>query len=246
MSVWDRARASLASFLSLPSEHSQDRYFRTIRQLLTPGIRWFDLGCGKQIVPDFAAPLPAQQELVSQVGLFVGADLDTATLRLHPLLHHGVLAWGDRLPFADQMFDLVTANMVVEHLEHPERVFSEAWRVLSTNGRFVFHTPNKYYPYIFIAALVPDFLKLKVIWFLERRREEDVFRTYYQANTVKDIVRLAAQCRFTVQDLSVGGSVGSLKRLGPLGVLEIPFLKLLSLRTWSQYNATIIVVLAKT
>ncbi|MCZ6834204.1 MAG: class I SAM-dependent methyltransferase [Planctomycetota bacterium] len=42
------------------------------------------------------------------------------------------------LPFDDETFDVVIANYVVHHLEHPEKVFKEVSRVLKPNGRFVF------------------------------------------------------------------------------------------------------------
>ncbi len=49
----------------------------------------------------------------------------------------------DALPFADESFDLVVCNAVIEHLHTIHaRVFSEAHRVLAMGGSFVFTTPN--------------------------------------------------------------------------------------------------------
>ena len=69
-----------------------------------------------------------------------------------------------------------------------------------------------------------------MIRFLERRAEEDVFTTFYRANTVQRIRDLAKEEEFEVYDLTVGPSIGSLERLGPIAILELLFLMVLSLR----------------
>ena len=73
----------------------------------------------------------------------VGIDVDSA-LHEHPFLHDRVIALGDALPFASETFEFVTANVVVEHVEHPKSP-TEIRRVLVPGGRFVFHTPNYKY-----------------------------------------------------------------------------------------------------
>lgn len=74
---------------------------------------WLDLGCGHQIIPEWAAEASDQRALVSKCRLFVGVDLDPA-IGEHPYLNHRVFAHGDAPPLASNLFDLVTANMVVE------------------------------------------------------------------------------------------------------------------------------------
>ncbi len=50
---------------------------------------------------------------------------------------------GDRFPFADGAFDIVTCNAVIEHTAGIHRhLFSEARRVLRPGGHFIFTTPN--------------------------------------------------------------------------------------------------------
>ena len=155
------------------------------------------------------------------------------------------MGWGDALPFADSSFDLITANMVMEHVKDPVRILSEVRRVLRPGGRFLFHTPNFKYYLIFIAWLIPDFIKNKIIWLLERRAEEDVFPTYYRLNTSSRVRALAAQSGFEVKEVEIGGSVGSLEALGPVGVLEVFILKALSWRWLRDFSVTLIAVLVK-
>lgn len=49
---------------------------------------------------------------------------------------------GDRLPFADQSFDIVTSFQVIEHLVDSSRFLSEILRVIRPGGRAIFTTPN--------------------------------------------------------------------------------------------------------
>jgi ubiquinone/menaquinone biosynthesis C-methylase UbiE len=244
MSIWRLAEDRLARGIGLEITHSQVRYYRALLRCVHSGSRWLDVGCGRQIVPDFAATLDQQREMVSRIGLLVGMDVDAA-IHDHPLLQARVMGWGDALPFADASFDLITANMVMEHVKEPTRILAEVRRVLRPGGWFLFHTPNFKYYQIFIASLIPDFIKRRIIWLFERRDEEDVFRTYYRSNTSGRVRRLAAQCGFEVKEVEVGGSIGSFRSLGPVGLLEVFILKLLSWRMFQDFNATLIAVLMK-
>lgn len=51
------------------------------------------------------------------------------------------------LPFADETFDLVTSQLVVEHTEDPARYLSEAIRVLKPKGRLLLIAPNYFFPW---------------------------------------------------------------------------------------------------
>jgi ubiquinone/menaquinone biosynthesis C-methylase UbiE len=244
MSVWRSAGDRLARAIGLQITHSQVRYYQALLRNVQPGNRWLDVGCGRQIVPEFAAPLDKQREITARMKQLVGMDVDAA-IHDHPLLQERVMGWGDALPFVDSSFDLITANMVMEHVRDPTRILSEVRRVLRPGGRFIFHTPNFKYYLIFIAWLIPDVLKHKIIWLLERRAEEDVFPTYYRFNTSSRVRSLAAQCGFEVKEIDVGGSIGSFQSLGPLGVLEVFILKALSWPLLRDFSVTLIAVLVK-
>lgn len=242
--MWKQAIESTAKAIGLDLKHAQRRYFETLTVEVKPGCRWLDLGCGHQIVPFWAATDSEQRELVARAGFFAGADLDPAIAN-HPYLQRRVFARGEQSPFASGSFDLVTANMVVEHLERPEGTFLELLRILTPDGRVVFHTPNLRYPYIYIASQTSDEFKKVVIRVLEKREEQDVFRTHYRVNTVEDVRTLAAGTGFEVEALEINGSVGSFNNLGPLGILELPFLKVLSMKRFRRYGATLIAILRK-
>ncbi len=186
--------------------YAQYDYEETLLKMVPEGAKWLDIGCGHQILPDWR--LKQEQELVARASLVVGLDYDRPSL----LKHHTISAriQGDigRLPFRENTFDIVTANMVVEHLYAPAEQFKEIERVLKPEGVFVFHTPNYYCPLVLIASLVPDRLKRAIIKILEGRKDEDIFPTHYKANTEKRIKQLAVISGFTVGEIKLVTSCG--------------------------------------
>ena len=49
---------------------------------------------------------------------------------------------GEELPFHEETFDLIYSTNVLEHVQHPEKVFSESLRVLKRGGFLQFVIPN--------------------------------------------------------------------------------------------------------
>jgi SAM-dependent methyltransferase len=177
--------------------------------------------------------------------MFIGVDVDQY-IADHPLLTHRLLASAGGLPFASGQLDLITANMVVEHLDRPEDFVLEAARLLAPGGLVLIHTPNLRYYLIVLARLCPEFVKKPIVALLEGRQEKEIFRTFYRANTVSKVRALAASAGLSVDSVSVNGSVGSFGFMGPLGVLEVLLLKLLSLQPFKAFNAVLLIGLRKT
>ncbi len=50
-----------------------------------------------------------------------------------------------KLTFNDNQFDLVIATAIIEHLYQPDKMVSEAYRVLKKNGLFILTTPNPFF-----------------------------------------------------------------------------------------------------
>jgi SAM-dependent methyltransferase len=189
-------------------------------------------------------PLEQQRNWVKTARRFVGVDTDAA-MRDHPLLHLRVKALGGTLPFRDGSFDLVTANMVAEHLPDPRSVLRDVRRVLRPGGHFVFHTPNYLYYLIFIASLTPDFLKKWLILKLEKRVAADVFPTFYRINTERRVRELAAETGFRVERLLTVGAGGSFLFLGPVGHAELFVLKGLQSLFDGKLQSNLVVVLQR-
>jgi len=192
--------AALADAICPGLVHAQVRYKQFLRHLLHPDARWLDLGCGHEVVRHWAlSPGEQQVSFTHATELSVGVDRDLSALRNNHCTPHRIAADLQSLPFADASFDVVTANMVLEHCEAPDSLMSEVWRVLRPKGVFVFHTPNKYYPMSLLAALLPDKLKSRLAARFSRRKEDDVYPTFFRLNTGAAIAHYAHRAGFCVK-----------------------------------------------
>ena len=57
-----------------------------------------------------------------------------------------VLGVGEQLPFADDSFDLILSNEVLEHVADDRAAVAEMARVARLGGRIVIFAPNRWYP----------------------------------------------------------------------------------------------------
>lgn len=101
-----------------------------------------DLGCGSGNLL-FGSGLTAR--------LAVGLDASRGALRFcqdHRGTRRAAFAqsFGDALPLADNVADLVLLVEVIEHLTEPERVLGEIHRILKPGGRLFLTTPNYRWP----------------------------------------------------------------------------------------------------
>jgi len=216
-----------------------DRFYRRLQGALVPELRpsqyafaetlggvlesrptWLDLGCGRRLLPEWM-PHGIEDALVARAGRRVGTDLDLASLRDHTGLTDKVQATAKALPFPTGTFDVISANMVMEHVADPVAVLTELRRVLRPGGAFVFHTPNRRYWAIRVARFVPQGVKNVAIRILEGRAEEDVFPTCYQFNDRDDIAKIARDAGFNVDRLDAVSSSPVTAFLGPAVLPEL-------------------------
>ena len=183
-------------------EFHQNRYARLLDGVVFPGCRWLDIGAGGSVHGAWVGP--SGQQLRSRARFLLGCDLVAHELESNPCLSAGIAADCAALPFPDGAFDLVTANMVVEHLSDPAPIFTEVARVLGPRGNFVFVTPNRAHPAVWaLAVLVPPRWRRELAHRVERRPREAIFLTHYQANTRGAVQRLARQSGLGVELLEV-------------------------------------------
>jgi ubiquinone/menaquinone biosynthesis C-methylase UbiE len=178
---------------SAPIFH-QHRYALELDRLVPADGRWLDVGAGRRIHDGWLPPSSA--ELASRVRHLAGCDVSKDILE-NPFLHERQLCDASNLPWSDESYDLVSANMVVEHLRNPEQVFREIFRVLKPAGAFVFVTPNQKNPIIGFASLViPPVARRLFAIHVQKRIATDVFVTEYRCNTVGKIRRTAEAVGF--------------------------------------------------
>jgi SAM-dependent methyltransferase len=114
---------------------------------IEPGARALDVGCntGPMLIP-------LRQRGYDVVGIDISADdVQQAERYLRERgLPAGQLSVGDgtSLPFRDQSFDLILLIDILEHTDHPERIISEARRLLVPGGIAIATVPWAYHPYV--------------------------------------------------------------------------------------------------
>jgi len=189
---------------------------RLLDQALREGTIALEAGCGR------TTRLAGHRDRIVRL---VGVDLDEPAGRENPFLDEFVVAdLDDRLPFADDSFDLVYANFVVEHLRHPDRTFGEWRRVLRPGGHLVLLTSNRANPLMALAERLPDGARLTIKRRGAGAAGRDVFPTQYLANTPERLARVAADAGFRPVAVEY---VGTLHRYGARVPLAAPTLRAL-------------------
>ena len=223
--------------------YSQYWYEEALKRYVGPSVEWVEIGCGHAILPSWRAN--EERQLVKNCKAIFGIDYDLFSLKAHPNISKKLRGDVTKLPFRSEAFDLVTANMVVEHLDKPDEQFREISRILKPKGVFLFHTPNAYGYGVILSKLVPEWLKGKLIYLLEGREEQDVFPTHYKANTEAQVKALAKESGFEVLQLDLIATDAIFAMFPPLAALELLWIRLLMTQPFRSIRSNMIVALRK-
>lgn len=163
----------------------------------TAGKRWLELGCGRGVTDP--GLLSARQETHEE--LYVGLDADWSSLT-SAAAGNRVMADAASLPFRDGSFDVVSSDMVFEHLPRPGDVLHESWRVLRNRGTLVVHTSaSLHYSLVIgrvLSTLLPRDTYVRLVSRFTGRSEADIFPTRYAANTMSKFGKIAYEAGFEV------------------------------------------------
>jgi len=166
-----------------------ESYANLIAEHLSSKSRWLDAGCGWRILESDLEPL--EDWLVQQCGTVVGMDIRLIGHRNIQQLVSGSLY---AVPFADSSFDLITCNMVMEHLDEPERAVAEITRVLAPGGAVVINTPNlRNYGVMgnaFLSKVLPERWRVRIVHASDPRAADQIFPVRYRANTFRRLITL--------------------------------------------------------
>jgi SAM-dependent methyltransferase len=201
-------------------------YYEELRRALeNEPLRWLDLGCGRELVYRWLPPRDAEltTTALDRAGRKVGLDADLASLRDNTQIRDKALGnVQGGLPFASGAFDLITANMVAEHLTAPETCFREIARILRPGGIVLIHTPNIQSPGIGFGATLPDALKRALVRIMEtQRKDADVFPAFYRVNTPQAMGRMVEAAGLRVSNLQLIWTTAATSSLGILAVPEL-------------------------
>lgn len=127
-----------------------------INKYIGPHAKVLDVGCGAGFLTNY---LSLQGFDVTGVDLSQ-SSLDVAKRYDETKRVQYLLADAYKLPFADGSFDVVCAMDILEHVDDPAQLISEASRVLTPGGRFFFHTFNRnFFSYFMVIKGVDWFVK---------------------------------------------------------------------------------------
>jgi SAM-dependent methyltransferase len=174
-----------------------EAYAELTAEHLHPGVRWLDAGCGSRLLEEDLDPL--EDWLVEQSAVVLGMDVLVERHRNIRLLVQGSLY---ALPFADNSLDLITCNMVVEHLKYPARALAEVARCLGPGGAVVINTPNLINYGVMANAILSKVIaekwRLRIVHGSDGREPKDIFPVRYRANTLGRLTRLLNGCGLQV------------------------------------------------
>jgi SAM-dependent methyltransferase len=224
--------------------NSQHEYADTLKTALPRARRWLDLGCGHEFLPPW---MDVEERTLSLGGCrTVGVDADADALSRHRGLTDRIIGNIEALPFADGVFDLVTANMVIEHVQNPEPLFAEVHRILSPEGRLIVHTPNGRGYTTALARIIPEGQRAAMAKLLLGRDHRDVYPTYYRANTVEQLEALAGRASLAVDDIRLVQSSPQTIAIPPLLLLELGLARLLRHEKCASLRPCLVGVFHKT
>jgi SAM-dependent methyltransferase len=231
----------------VPGLRNANWTYRTILDRhVTPSTRWLDLGCGHQLLPTWMHDGLEQARLLSdRCRVLVGIDYTAASVVAHQTLRHRLVGDIQRLPFADASFDLISANMVVEHVDDPAALLAQIRRVLAPGGAFLFHTPNRLFYQILLTMWVPPAVRKKAASLIEGREEADVFPTRYRMNSTRAIGALARQHGFAVEELHFLNSGITAGGIPPIALAEVVLARVLESPRLAGGRSNLIAVLRK-
>jgi len=91
---------------------------------------------------------------------------------------------GEELPFADQAFDVVVSNHVIEHMANADKHLSETGRVLKDGGIAYLATPNRLWPWeahnkIYLLHYLPPATFNHLLKRMGRYREDIFLLTWW-------------------------------------------------------------------
>lgn len=232
-----RRDARLAKSREIVRKHYHDRgwispykrYQGLLTGLLDGSSVVLDVGCGRTF--------PMAEHLLATGAEVHGIDpvADPQDIALGVSIRRANAA---ALPYDDGVFDVLTSQAVLEHLEDPKGVFTEFQRVLKPGGHVVFLTPGKYDYVSVIARIVPNSLHGMIVKATEGRNEADTFPTFYAANSKRQIRRVASRVGFDIQTLEYINEYPYALRFSPmlcrLGILYDKLINRVKCLNWLQ------------
>ena len=163
--------------------NSQYYYKSVLKAHVHERSQWLDLGCGHQLLPEW---MPSSQQeqarMASCSDIIIGMDYDITSLKKHKHIKYLVVGDMHNLPFKKHVFNIITANVVVEHVANPKKAFGGVQMifvgdlyqlppVVTSKEKAIFTTHYKT-PYFFSAHAFSNF-EIEIIELEKVYRQKD-------------------------------------------------------------------------
>jgi SAM-dependent methyltransferase len=173
------------------TKHPYQRYRDLLNCHLNKSSAVLDIGCGHDA--------PELRRLVSNYRSGISVGIDLIDFTNHSTISSYVIkADASHLCFKNNSFDLVISRSVLEHLSDPLSVFRQVNHALRSDGHFIFLTPNRYDYSSLFSKLIPNRYHQSIVSKTEGRSINDVFPTFYRANSYNSVKSLANKSGFSV------------------------------------------------
>lgn len=152
-----------------------------IGRTLQAGDIVLDAGCGHQSLVPQGDHVPFS---------LIGFDMVWEDVRQNDSVNLGLVSDISYVPLRSESVDIVSCNMVLEHIREPDKVFQELSRVLRKGGHLIVMTPSIFNIVTIVNGLIPNRFHPKIAYYLTGVNESDTFPTYYRANSIGQLRRL--------------------------------------------------------
>ncbi len=147
-----------------------DEYEKLISKNIFPEMIFLDAGCGW--MNDRTDKYLTDKS--------IGIDIDLGSLRDNVNYDSLILSNLENIPLRNGTVDIITTKSVLEHIEYPDVVFQEFFRLLKDNGILIMVLPNVYNPVNLFGKFTPLKLHKILMKIVSKRDDKDIYPTYFR------------------------------------------------------------------
>lgn len=177
-------------------DRSTEIFRKMVLDVVDKETRFLDVGCGHSDL---------LQEAYEKTPHAYGVDPEVDVLHRNPFLKDIRTEFVEEMSFEDNFFDVVVSAWVLEHLSHPEKAFSEIYRVLKPGGVVIFLTPNAWNYNVWLIRLIPERFHSFFTKKLYGRQDNDTFPKAYKVNSLGKIRKVLNGIGFNEEKLLTNG-----------------------------------------
>lgn len=142
-----------------------------VKEILSPY-----LNCEKLIILDLGSGEGGTTKVFDEQNTVISVDFDQTRLKTQQT-DNKLRANGEKLPFAKNSFDLIIIQDVIEHVNNPEILLNEVYRVLKPSGFVYISSPNKF---SFLNILSDPHWGFPFVALLKRDKIKSCFLKYFR------------------------------------------------------------------